>query len=81
MCECEEGVWECEEGVWECEEGVWECECLEDDEDVELVLDFWLLEGVESCFNLRETFYKRSNVKEALHQPIRFFKSGHMVEI
>ena len=29
-------MWECEEGVWECVEGV----CLEDEEDVELVLDF-----------------------------------------
>ena len=90
-CECEEGVWECEEGVWECEEEVWECEegvwecvegvCLEDEEDAELVLDFWLLEGVESCFNLRETFYNHCNTKEALHQPIRFLESGHMIEI
>ena len=29
-------MWECEEGVCECVEGV----CLEDEEDVELVLDF-----------------------------------------
>lgn len=66
VCEREEGVCECEEGVCECVEGV----CLEtallsveeevclEDEELLLVLDFWLLEGVESCFNLQETFCK-----------------------
>lgn len=49
MCEREEGVCECEEGVCECVEGVCletallsvkEEVCLEDEEELLLVLDF-----------------------------------------
>ena len=44
----------------------------------EEALVFWLLEGVESCFNLR---CKRRHLSIPSHHQIRFLELGHVTEL
>lgn len=41
-------------------------------------LVFWLLEGVESCFNLR---YEWRHLSILSHHEIRFLELGHVTEL